>query len=290
VKLLLPRDWVLRHWRGLLPLPVSFWANGSLGILLLLSIAYVAKRLIFPLYNPYLDLVGYLGQSVAALAILIWWLVGTWRSATIRGNVWSKIAKVVIALVVVRNVFSIPSVVAGIDSAISNIREDPQWGPRGARMAGTTEVEIYGGITRSVPLALEEAIKSNPKISVVRLSSKGGRASAAYKLRNLIRDHGLDTLVSTECSSYCVVAFLGGKHRWMERNARMGFHRAQFGGQSAEDADKIARGEMEAAGIAPAFLSKVFTTPPESIWYPSYEELQNAGVVTGPPPDEHLPR
>jgi len=292
MKVLLPRQWVLRHWRGLLPLPLSFWAVGSLGIVFVLLLGYLTKHIFFASYNPYLDLVGLIAEYVASFATLTWWLVGTWRSATLRalhipGNVWPKVVKVAMGLIIVREVFLIPSAVLPIfNEAISDIREDPQFGPRGVRMGPTTEVEIYGAITRSVPLALEEAIKSNPKISVVRLSSKGGRAGAAYELRDRIRNHGLDTLVSTECSSYCVIVFLGGKHRWMERSARMGFHRIQFGGQNASDANEIARREMKAAGISSNFLNKVFATPPESLWYPSNEELRDAGVVTGCPPDE----
>jgi len=284
---LLQKDWTKRHWRGDLPLPLSFWGVGVIGIAFLFLWARLIDPSFLDTYDPYLNLFGLSARYVVTLVTLTWWLVGAWRSATARalrplGSIWAKLTKLAICVVILREIYILPFAVVPIFAdAVSNINEDPKWGPRGVRAEqGTTELEVYGAITRSVPRALELALRSNPKLSIVRLDSKGGRADAAYELRSIISSHGLDTLVSTECSSFCVIAFLSGKHRWMEHNARIGFHSTSFGGQRASDANKIAIQEMEVAGVSKTFLQKAFATPPDSVWYPSFDELKDAGVVT----------
>jgi len=293
MKSLLPQEWMKRHWRGDLPLSLSFWGMGAAGIAFLFLWAHLIDPWFLNTYDPYLNLVGLFARYVATLATLTWWSVGTWRSAAAlalrsQNRVWSRFSKLVICLIILREIYVLPFGVAPIFAdAISNIEEDPQWGPRGVREGRRpTELEVYGAITRSVPQALELALQSNPKFSLIRLSSKGGRAGAAYAVRSIIRSRGLDTLVSTECSSFCVVAFLGGKRRWMLRSARIGFHSATFGGQQAHRANEIAMREMEDAGISKTFLQKAFSIPSDSIWYPSIDDLKDAGVVTDPLPDE----
>jgi len=280
--------WIKRHWRGELPLPLSFWGIGILSLVLPYAWAEIIGFLYLDTFNPYVIFIGLVVIYSGVLGIRIWWWVGTWRSGTARtlhnpNSAWPKIAKAVICLAILKEIYIFPAlIIPTFADWIADIKEDPQRGPRGVRPGRTeSELEVYGSITRSVPLAFERAIESNPKISVVRFDSKGGRLGAAIQLRDVIRAHNLDTLVSTECSSSCVVTFLGGKRRLIESGARIGFHSTRSGREVSRVGNERFRQELEASGVSEAFLDKALATPPDSVWYPSYDELKSAGVTTG---------
>jgi hypothetical protein len=62
--------------------------------------------------------------------------------------------------------------------------------------------------------------------SQVYLSSGGGSLSDGFKLGELFRKHQVHTFVTyhQQCSSSCAIAFLGGKYRDMEGDAKLLFH------------------------------------------------------------------
>jgi len=95
-------NYLVRHWRGELPLPVSYWVNGILGGVLVAILSGVVSAS---------DAAGGLKAAVAAtillyaiaFAVSIWQIVGTWRSASHhaeRGgsSAWACIAKLVLVL------------------------------------------------------------------------------------------------------------------------------------------------------------------------------------------------
>jgi hypothetical protein len=99
-----------------------------------------------------------------------------------------------------------------------------------------------------------------------------------------IREHHLNTYVERECSSACTVAVLAGKSRCASSTAKIGFHAGMKLGTSP---DVMPRGFAEAqrdlyakAGLPSWFIDNIMATPRTSIWFPSYSELLNAGVVT----------
>jgi hypothetical protein len=78
------RNYFIRHWRGELSLPVSYWINNILSVLLIYALA-----------APLVAFVGdgrtagngsiaaaYSLYFITALAISLWQLIGVWRSAT----------------------------------------------------------------------------------------------------------------------------------------------------------------------------------------------------------------
>jgi hypothetical protein len=172
------------------------------------------------------------------------------------------------------------SVPAEISDLISNMQEDPQWGERGVRRVDDTQLEIFGAITRTVVLELNVMLADSNRISTIRFNSTGGRAIAALSVRDIIRSRGLETMVADECMSACTTAYLGGQRRWIAETARMGFHSAALGMGTLEGANARLRDEAAKAGVADWFLDKAYSTPPNSMWFPSLEELRAGGVVT----------
>src|SRR5215467_13672212 len=102
------RNYLARHWRGDLSLPVSYWTNGLLAnVAAVLVVAAIAANLnLRDEYNPAIELVSLVGIWAALAAVLCWQVVGTWRSATNyqrTKSFWGSVAKVFIVIGVVRS-------------------------------------------------------------------------------------------------------------------------------------------------------------------------------------------
>ena len=73
-------NYIVRHWRGDLPLAVSYWLNG-----LLLTAAIAVASAVLSSWDitvaPRLLSASYAGLTLFAIAGSVWQLVGIWRSA-----------------------------------------------------------------------------------------------------------------------------------------------------------------------------------------------------------------
>lgn len=96
----------------------------------------------------------------------------------------------------------------------------------------------------------------------------------------MVRNAGLATVVSTHCESAATFLLISGKERIITRDARIGFHRPAGIGSSGTEYENVQQ-FMEEAGIAKDFIDRAFSTGPDEMWYPTYEEMLQAGVVTG---------
>lgn len=99
-------SYFVRHWRGELSLPRSYWLNGALifglGCNILWLAAFSATMIVFRETPPVAIIIGLvlIGLHIGAY---IWALVGTWRSArNYRGpRFWSILARIMISLGVI---------------------------------------------------------------------------------------------------------------------------------------------------------------------------------------------
>lgn len=281
------KSWLVGHWRGELPLWISFWVLG-IGV-------YIFNRLFVAALQP-LELVAaktldpglallaeILLQWIVVTATWLWWLVGAWRSAKqpqYKGKTRAALTALVVMGVFASVIIGLPVMTFGraLD-VVNEYRDDPQFGPRGIRILNSgSELEIYGTISRSVPDALSRALASHPHVSLVRLDSKGGRVEPALKMLKIIRAHKLDTVVTAECISACTIVFLGGKERWMAVDAKFGFHSASVWGQASQPTDDRIKQSLADSGVARKFLNENMGSL--SISYPTADDLRTAGVVT----------
>jgi hypothetical protein len=82
------------------------------------------------------------------------------------------------------------------------------------------------------------------------------------------------------------LAFIGGTTRRLAQGAKLGFHqyridatyKVPFANPKAEEAKD--RNLFEQAGVAEWFLDRMFMTEPGDMWFPSSDEVRDAGVVT----------
>lgn len=287
------KNLIARHWRGELPLWVSYWLIGFLGsIALIITIAWLQVWLgTDNSYNPLRFFFLIITTWTCVIVIGVWQLVGTWRSAVAysearrrenRPVYWAGLAHVMLALGAFGNVSGIlkngvPQVYEASRMAFENDPTIPNYSIR--LMRGGTEVEIVGGIKFGLTDDLIKILDASRQVKVVHLDSVGGRLGEGEKLFNLIRNRSLSTYVSSKCLSACTLAFAGGRERFLHRGAILGFHEGSFPG--IEDADNaIQREVFGQAGFDKGFIDKAMSTPPTSIWKPTSDMLLSSKVVT----------
>src|SRR5690242_16822097 len=87
-------SYIARHWRGELPLYLSFWLN---GVLLHVALSQIFIGITMFSNSLAFDLLGFYGFFVLRLPVAVWQLVGIWRSAQRTG--WlAKAARSCVAL------------------------------------------------------------------------------------------------------------------------------------------------------------------------------------------------
>jgi hypothetical protein len=230
---------------------------------------------------PFVELV--LVAVLLALGLTIW-LVGMWRSAK-KGRLGTKRGALLIvqAAVVVLAVFFAKAyftyVVPLFPDAFSDLLEDPSWGARSVSFSdGGGTLSVNGYITRSIAKDVKAGFEGSSHIRLVVLNSDGGRLRPALEVMRLLRRHGVDTYVPEQCVSACALVFLGGRHREMAANARLGFH-APYAGNTVETSgnDELIS-EIAMGGISSTFLRRALTE--DEVWYPNRSELVSARVLT----------
>lgn len=102
-------------------------------------------------------------------------------------------------------------------------------------------------------------------------------------MARLIRERGLITYTPEECLSAATLVFVAGKERVMAARAKIGFHGPSLPGMTDDQkqtGNESIRQAMRSAGISGEFIDRALATEPANMWYPTIEEMQNAGVIT----------
>ena len=167
---------------------------------------------------------------------------------------------------------------------------------------GTQYLSAEGKIVSGDYERLLKVLGNNPDVLDIYLDSPGGRVDISHKMGRLIRDEGLNTVVTnkSECQSACVDVFLGGVERFWEEgedDLRLGFHAAFAENMKEESPELILEyGQFYAAvdiaycvemipdeNIRPflAFYVDVHNREDSSkMMWPSLEEMLETGIVT----------
>jgi hypothetical protein len=155
--------------------------------------------------------------------------------------------------------------------------------------------------------AFEAILKENRNITILQLDSAGGEIEAAMHLADVIIDYELDTHIDGECSSACVLMFLGGGKRSLARGSWIGFHKStwasnyikdyyaeykesegwadeyEFAEWLYEDTQKVILRDLEyliERGVEPGFAIKTLRADSDDMWYPRRKEMVAAGIIT----------
>ncbi len=282
--------YLVRHWRGELPLAVSYWAN-----LVALNLVHLlfAQVLIVVLLGLEID-TFYIWYYSLAWALVtfsgVWFMVGVWRSAERRmehsPSFWARAAQAsvglqAVLLVVIFGTVGLPAIKESVQ--FSKLMTGLAYEVR--VLPGGKELELVGGVGRGLDKKVLETLDRNPSIRVVHVNLyKGGLVRVARRLREKLRERKLTTYVSGACVSACTEVFLGGERRSMRVGAKIGFHGPMAPGMLEPVREFLLyreRSHLTSLGIEKSFAAKALRVEPKDMWYPSAQELIEAGVIDG---------
>ncbi len=285
---------VRRHWRGELPLWVSYWVCGFVGnfVMVLLAILIAAMFNADSGFYPPAIFATILATWASAAPVMTWQIVGVWRSAAAysaarrargKGSGWAAVAQLAVLLGLLRVMWTFvdagaPQIAESWRMAFAGDPDIPAYAIR--VMRDGTEAEISGGLKYGLTDEFTKILDASRRVRLVHLDSIGGRLGEGKKLFRLIRDRGLSTYVSSKCMSACTLAFAGGRQRFLRNGAALGFHRGAFPGVSESDFDDAQAEVFRLAGFDESFIRRVLATPHRDMWRPSADVLVAAKVVT----------
>ena len=277
-----------RHWRGDLPLAAAVIVSGAL-IWATVQLLMWLERRVFPITEqPHIASALWLIEMVVLLAGAIWWGRGVQRAA-------------------IRHVDGGGSVLVALAAGLTGLAAffwaaafwwfsarhiAPEvW----ATLAGTTppatvsvdassgHLLVRGDLEFGSARALRTALAANPGSRVVRLESRGGRVKEGMAMGLLLRERGMDTFVSSECSSACVTAFAGGARRLITAEAKLGLHSAGGAGSTARsvaEANRESDAFIASRGVDLRVLEKGSAIANTEIWFPQPWVLLASGLAT----------
>lgn len=282
--------YVRQHWRGDLPLAVAVIVSAALVWGTVQAIAFASRQVPITDY-PIASSLLWLLEVIVLIVGALWWGMGVQRSAidsvdnggsmlvaALTGIVglgafvwvaafWLQSARYVMPEVWATLIGSSPPATVQLD-------------------ARSNQLSLQGGLefgsTRAVRDALD-ALDASANVRVVRLESRGGRVAEGLALGTLLRDRGIDTFVTGECSSACVTAFAGGARRIIGPNARIGLHSAGgagFSGETIASANRRSDEFIAARGVDTHVLEKGAAVANDQIWFPPSQLLLSSGLAT----------
>jgi hypothetical protein len=151
-------------------------------------------------------------------------------------------------------------------------------------MPSGREAEITGGLPAGCAREFRDIIAHAPTVNVLHVNNTGGRVYEALNIAKIVTARGMTTYISVECESAATVIFLAGRERYVANGAKVGFHAGSFPGMLTSQLFELNAGVREAmltAGVNADFIERALATPPTEMWYPSVDEMIQAGVVTG---------
>jgi hypothetical protein len=220
-----------------------------------------------------------------AIAVAVWQLGGIWRSASKHKSSWATLAKVAVIIGVLRCCVLVATTYIPqgkeMASIIAGDTRLPSYNIR--LLPGGTEIVFRGGLRAGCAEELERILSAAPQVKVLHIESPGGRINEAKRIGQLVRQRGLTTYTSGYCLSAATLVLMSGKERVVAPGAKVGFHQGTLPGATAVQRliiDSLVRATMHSAGVSDEFTERVLATPSNQMWYPTFEEMREARVLT----------
>lgn len=281
-------NYFVRHWRGELPLWLTYWINTfAVSVVLALMVGLLVEL------DMSLKALSALCLTIFAVSLimLIWQATGLCRCLLRRHGSGASPTYTVLGwfAFVVMCIVSISTAVTTIIpqsreylEIVAGDKDMPEM--RLLLLPSGKEVEISGGLRAGCAQEFREFIERTPSIKVVHVNSIGGRISEGLEIAKIVADREMTTYVSNSCASAATLIFLSGRERFVNEEAKVGFHAGYFPGVDKETIDVksgVMADHMKSAGVSADFITKALGTSHDQMWYPTLQEMLDAGVVTG---------
>lgn len=284
-------NYFVRHWRGELPLSVSFWGNVVFVNIVVTFLSNVVTL------GGFTD--GLRWQSLQLLSLCLvtfavvvglWQIVGTWRSAKrYRQSGGSKIGASIVQLLMALGLFSLISNIVIVTKDHLERYESAQQQNFEVYLSDDREtLFIDGEIGVTISDSVLALLEQNDAITTLALNGPGGDLNETFRILNALAEYRKDgreltTYARGTCASACSILFVGGDRRVLAEGSELGFHQLQA--YVAVDADNIERLQEKVAhyflrqGVARNFIGEMYQAEPEDMWYPDAQALLAANVV-----------
>ncbi|CAN5758257.1 hypothetical protein BH11PSE8_BH11PSE8_07650 [soil metagenome] len=296
------RNSLVAHWRGELPLPLSFWLNwAALTTLIGTALGLETIR------------VDVLGQDLrwgglavligwpAMLVVAIWGAVGAWRSASARralaaAPLWPWAAQagtgLGMAFIVASTVANFLPEAAGYAQLARGT--DPLGQSTVTLSRDGRRLHLEGYVGRGDADRVEALLRNAPEVTLVEIASPGGRLAEATRIAQGLRARPRHIRVTGACDNACAVILMAGQRRQWAPGAQIGFHRvplASFNPAIKLLADRQQHDAYVQAGLPEAVVARMAKTSATSAWHPDASDLVAHGLLTVPdrPFDIDLP-
>jgi hypothetical protein len=289
----LNKSYIRKHWCGELSLAVSFWINlFLLNVIIMVVWALLGYSEI--LKNPLIAARVVISYLIGIFAIVYpWQIIGLWRSSNrhIRFNgkhFWARTAQVLVVLGFIVTLSSITTNWPICESMFRIAFEiDEYKNPTLTLVKNDTFIHLQGYLNYGVSKKVSIILKNNPGIEGIILDSMGGWIYEGRELSKLIFSYDLNTYSIKGCYSAATIAFIAGKKRYLGVGANLAFHQYKMGYKSLvafSDMKNEQANDMlifRQQGVKEEFLKKLFDAAPDDLWYPTIDEMLNAGVIHG---------
>ncbi len=291
----------LAHWRGRLSLSVTLWVN---VLILIVAISYIeiymlSRLEVTPTQLIHLSLVS---LFLTRLIVFSWQIIGLFRAIEAdfliyRNNLRTRgLQGFALFLVMGNMVYSIELVQSAVHNkrqieATSRALEKEEFNIRISE--DQKGLHLNGVIKVGVTAAMRRILERHSEITAVTLQSLGGQIYEGRGLAKLFIEYELDTFVFDECTSACATAFIGGRHRYLGTEGRLGFHQYSLDVNSnlqhlVTFYDPTAEQERDLElyllrGVSKQFRDKMYAYNANQMWYPEYQELLEMRVIDGRP-------
>ena len=266
------------HWRGKIALYKASWLVGATLTVLIVLVDDFSRFGVWQ--REIVDHSSYVRfawtAAILLCAVPVWQIVGLWRAADYHvahvGTILAGRGAQMLATLLM--IFSLVRFAGFIETvsdqtpplfALGDYAADVRVLPNGR------EIVINGGLGTGLTERVTTALALHPQVRRVRLDSVVGLASEAQMLAELIGRHSLNTYVIKHCEAACIIPFLAGEHRYLQRNANVLF----------TNDDELPAAQMEfllRRGVQVSFL-QTWRTVGSRGWRPSTQDLRAAGIV-----------
>lgn len=281
-------NYFVKHWRGELPLGISYWVNNVLFNLILYFLATIIDNNLDFTEDNFQHFIPLILWGIIII-YTPWVLVGLWRSASNHikkydKHFWANIVKFLVVI------GAIQFITIMINNGIPQIKEFIKIATKTDSIPNYEinilnngkELEIKGGIKFGLTEDVQEYFIKYPNIQVLHINSIGGRIQEANKLHDFIKSKDIITYTSIGCYSACTNVFLAGKSRFINKLADLGFHRPSFPGIDNIDIKELIETEKKfylSLNIPKDFIDKILSTPNNDMWKPSHYELLQSNII-----------
>ncbi len=287
-------SYIRKHWRGQLSLAVSFWINlFLLNIVILLFWTLLGYSDI--LKNPVISArVIIIFAAFVFLIVYPWQIIGLWRSCNrhieIHGkHFWARTAQVLVVLGIIGTLGNLNSYWPTYKSCfrIAFVKDNDFGNYTLTLEKNNTLIHLQGGLNLGVSKEVSKILKQNPGIEGIILDSIGGRIYEGRELAKLISTYDLDTYSLRGCYSAATIAFIAGEKRFLGMGANLAYHQYKMGYEGfdvfVDMKDEQANDLLffQRQGVKNEFLKKLFGASPDDLWYPTVDEMLDAGVIHG---------